>query len=484
MSTENVTQLPAAVKPGEERRSILRETAHHYGMEPDAFEQVIRKTCMPMGADEPTREEFTSFLIVARAHELNPITREIWALKNKKSGGIVAVVSIDGWSTLINRHPQMNGMEFIVNQKDDGTLDSITCKIYRKDRQHPTVITEFLSECRRETDPWKTMPNRMLRHRALVQCARYAFGFAGIYEEDEAAAFTESNSEIIDGKATVVPQLEAPQKPTRQRRQKSEPSASPAVTPAPDDVVASSTSGVSSSRDLGGDAAEAPTAGASPPALDSTDAVQPIGDGAQGTEAASALASVPASLSDEIEDADVFDEDAVLRAIENELGACSSLKDIDEVVDSHEEAISNLTQAGGEQFDEMLEATRSSISATLARAAAEKGDTQQSPASAPETQQPDDEPDLRDDEPEPQPDRDPYEVRDSFEDKADHDLHMRACFAEARKSQDKANWPRVRAVWTAGKNWRAANDHKSGERFDALFKELCELQDFLNGIKR
>jgi hypothetical protein len=30
------------------------------------------------------------------------------------------------------------------------------------------------------------MPKRMLRHKALIQCARVAFGFSGIFDEDEA----------------------------------------------------------------------------------------------------------------------------------------------------------------------------------------------------------------------------------------------------------------------------------------------------------
>ena len=29
----------------------------------------------------------------------------------------------------------------------------------------------------------------MLRHRAIIQCARVAFGFTGIYEQDEAETF-------------------------------------------------------------------------------------------------------------------------------------------------------------------------------------------------------------------------------------------------------------------------------------------------------
>jgi RecT family protein len=42
-----------------------------------------------------------------------------------------------------------------------------------------------MAECVRATDPWKKWPNRMLRHKAAIQCARYAFGFSGIMEPDE-----------------------------------------------------------------------------------------------------------------------------------------------------------------------------------------------------------------------------------------------------------------------------------------------------------
>jgi hypothetical protein len=61
---------------------------------------------------------------------------------------------------------------------------SVTCKLWRKDRSKPVVLTEYLAECFRPTEPWK-MKHRMLRHKTLIQCARYAFGFAGVYDPDE-----------------------------------------------------------------------------------------------------------------------------------------------------------------------------------------------------------------------------------------------------------------------------------------------------------
>lgn len=166
-------------------RSVLVDMATKFGMEPAAFEATIRATCMPTGRDAPvaTKEEFAAFLLVAKEYGLNPLTKEIYAFP-RRGGGIVPVVSIDGWVNLVNTHPQFDGMEFNADEPD-GKLVSVTCTIYRKDRQRATIVTEYLDECIRQTEPWK-MKRRMLRHKALIQCARYAFGFSGIVDEDDA----------------------------------------------------------------------------------------------------------------------------------------------------------------------------------------------------------------------------------------------------------------------------------------------------------
>jgi len=187
-----------------ERRSVIREMAHKYGMEPDTFEATVRATCMPQGNNvQPmTREEFAAGIMVAEKYTLNPILREIYFYP-RKGGGIVPVVSIDGWLSLINRRKELDGIEFDELHDEKGKLVSITCRIYRTDRKHPTIVTEHLSECWRDTIPWK-MPHRMLRHKALIQCARYAFGFAGIHDEDEAERIVE---------AVAVQQITGPSAP-------------------------------------------------------------------------------------------------------------------------------------------------------------------------------------------------------------------------------------------------------------------------------
>ena len=123
-------------------------------------------------------DQLVSLVVVANQYGLNPFTKEIYAFPSR--GGITPIVSVDGWARIINDNPNCDGIQF---EQDE---ESATCKIYRKDRNHPTIVTEYLSECKMNTDPWKKYPKRMLRHKALIQCARVAFGFSGIYDEDEA----------------------------------------------------------------------------------------------------------------------------------------------------------------------------------------------------------------------------------------------------------------------------------------------------------
>jgi phage recombination protein Bet len=129
--------------------------------------------------------QMTALMVVANQYGLNPWTKEIYAFPDKNNG-IVPVVGVDGWSRIINEHPEFDGMEF---EQDH---DSCTCIIYRKDRSRPIKVTEYLSECGRSTGPWQSHPKRMLRHKAMIQCARLAFGYGGIYDTDEAERIVET----------------------------------------------------------------------------------------------------------------------------------------------------------------------------------------------------------------------------------------------------------------------------------------------------
>lgn len=175
----------------QQTRSVLIDMAARYGMEAAAFEETVRATAMRPDArgNIPSKAEFAAFLLVAKEYKLNPLLKEIYAFPAQR-GGIVPVVSIDGWVNLVNSNPNNDGFDFTFDHDANGNLISCTCTMHRKDRTRPVVVTEFLSECIRNTDPWK-MKHRMLRHKALIQAARYAFGFSGIYDQDEAEKIAE-----------------------------------------------------------------------------------------------------------------------------------------------------------------------------------------------------------------------------------------------------------------------------------------------------
>jgi phage recombination protein Bet len=156
--------------------------AHNFGIEPEKMLGTLKATAFK---GDVSNEQMMALLVVAEQYNLNPWTKEIYAFPDRNHG-IVPVVGVDGWSRIINSHPQFDGMDF-----EDGPLNErklpewIECVMHRKDRSHPVKVKEYFAEVARDIGPWKSHPRRMLRHKAMIQCARLAFGFVGIYDEDE-----------------------------------------------------------------------------------------------------------------------------------------------------------------------------------------------------------------------------------------------------------------------------------------------------------
>lgn len=153
---------------------------------------IVKKTIMPDSKKVTvTNEQFVSFMAVANEYKLNPLVKEVYAFP-AKGGGIQPVVSIDGWIKIITNHPDFDGMEFDDEVDENGDTISITCKIFRKNMSRPITATEYMKECLMNTDVWRKYPRRMLRHKATIQCGRYAFGISGIIDPDEADRFAKA----------------------------------------------------------------------------------------------------------------------------------------------------------------------------------------------------------------------------------------------------------------------------------------------------
>ncbi len=171
----NIAKIEAA-KPA---RSALQLMAERLNVPTATLKTTLMNTVFK-GAKE---DEFVALVIVANEYQLNPLTKEIYAFP-AKGGGIVPVISVDGWISIMNRHPMFDGIEFNDIPDEQGKLYAIETIIYRKDRTRPIKVVEYLEECKRNTDPWRVSPARMLRHKSLIQCNRIAFGFSGVFDPD------------------------------------------------------------------------------------------------------------------------------------------------------------------------------------------------------------------------------------------------------------------------------------------------------------
>lgn len=178
MSTiqKNNTAVTTTGKP-----SALVAMASRLSVEPAKMLETLKATVF----SKATNEEILALVVVANEYGLNPFLKELYAFP-AKGGGIVPIVSVDGWNKMLVRQPDFDGIEFEDTVDNEGKLISCTATVYVKSRSRPVKITEYFDECKRNTEPWNNMPHRMLRNRTLCQAARVAFGFSGVKHEDEA----------------------------------------------------------------------------------------------------------------------------------------------------------------------------------------------------------------------------------------------------------------------------------------------------------
>lgn len=174
--------------------------AHLRAATPPSFRACLKKSAMSeegfVGAllqtslsrlDTWTLPDLERLLAASLRHNLSPTGREIFLAPDPAGGAPLLVVGVDGWSRILNEHKQFAGMRFRESVKlVDGIPAWIECTMHRRDRRVQTAIREYLCEVRGTSSAWITHPSRMLRHKAMVQCARVAFGLSEIVDADEA----------------------------------------------------------------------------------------------------------------------------------------------------------------------------------------------------------------------------------------------------------------------------------------------------------
>ncbi len=206
-------------KKVEKKPTLLAVMGAKYNLEPAKFLERIKATVMRPGKNGKgaSNEEIAAFLTVANKYNLDPFTNEIYAFPAKK-GGIVPVVGVDGFVTLINRNQDFNGMEIEFSDEMTTNTGAKPCpewcevKMYRKNLDKPIAVREYLDEvyCPPKggfPGPWQSHTKRMLRHKTVIQASRIAFGITGIYDPDEAERILDA--EIVEERAGK-PEVEMP----------------------------------------------------------------------------------------------------------------------------------------------------------------------------------------------------------------------------------------------------------------------------------
>jgi len=180
---------PQTPHPKNEGLSPLIERAlNRSGLSYDSFVRLLTQGAFK-GIAVWTSSDLDRLLIAAERYGLDPLSREIFMMQSNSdpTSALLLVIGVDGWTHLINAHEQFEGVEFAESPElEHGVPAWVECTIYRRDRRVPLKLREYFCEARGEHLTWITHPRRMLRHKALVQCARIAFGLTGVFDADEA----------------------------------------------------------------------------------------------------------------------------------------------------------------------------------------------------------------------------------------------------------------------------------------------------------
>ena len=195
-SADHMQPPPAHVAAQE--LPVFKRCARRSGMSPEGFAQALTQSSLAR-LTLWTLADLETLLLASERLGLSPLGRELYLLRDNDDihSPAVVVLGVDGWCRVINTHKRFAGVQFRESKElVDGVPTWMECTLHRWDRRVPTSVREYFSEVRRLNEPWFTHPRRMLRHKALVQCARVAFGLVGVYDHDEAQRLFKAQAEV------------------------------------------------------------------------------------------------------------------------------------------------------------------------------------------------------------------------------------------------------------------------------------------------
>ncbi len=141
--------------------------------------ELIRSIAAPKCTDD----EFKLLLYQAKTYGLDPLVKQIWAVKYQASAPASIFVGRDGLLAIAHRSGMFDGMESGTKTVDNKLYG--WAKVYRKDMRVPFSIEVSAKEYNKGQGTWSTHPETMIQKVAEAQALKRAFSISGIYTQEE-----------------------------------------------------------------------------------------------------------------------------------------------------------------------------------------------------------------------------------------------------------------------------------------------------------
>jgi phage recombination protein Bet len=148
-------------------------------------EMLLLRNVIAKGCTEP---EFKLLMYMASTYGLDPLLKQIWAVKRNDSSPALIFAGRDGMLAIAHRSGAFDGMQSGVEYEGEGKdrkPKSAWCEVWRKDMSHSFKTEVPFSEYNTGFSVWKTNPSAMILKVAESVCLRKAFSVSGLYCPEE-----------------------------------------------------------------------------------------------------------------------------------------------------------------------------------------------------------------------------------------------------------------------------------------------------------
>lgn len=162
-----------------------------------------------------TPVEFETFFYLAKRYALDPMSREIWAVKYNGPAQIFA--GRDGFLKIAHASGDFDGIEtyLLVELQDGNVAEMDVCPstgrvvgakayVYRKSFSRPFAAAVNAKEFNQGRSLWKTMPEVMIKKVAEATALRRAFTIHGLYVPEEFSDYDTRYKKPTTVNATIV----------------------------------------------------------------------------------------------------------------------------------------------------------------------------------------------------------------------------------------------------------------------------------------